>query len=89
VGEEVFFRGALMPWIGLVPQAILFGLLHIGPSKRFLPWTAWALLMGLVFGGLVELTGDLGGAIACHFTINFMNLHFIRSRIFAPDRSLP
>jgi hypothetical protein len=89
VGEEVFFRGALMPWIGFWAQAVLFGLLHIGPSKRFLPWTAWALLMGLVFGGLVKLTGDLGGAIACHFTINFMNLHFIRSRIFAPDRGLP
>ncbi len=77
VGEEIFFRGALMPWLGLVPQAILFGLLHIGPSRRFLPWTAWALVMGVVFGGLVHLTGDLGGAIAAHFTINFMNLHFI------------
>jgi membrane protease YdiL (CAAX protease family) len=89
IGEEVFFRGALMPWIGFVPQSILFGLLHIGPSKKFLPWTAWALVMGMVFGVLVKLTGDLGGAIACHFTINFMNLHFIRSRIFAPDRGLP
>ncbi len=77
VGEEVFFRGALMPWIGVVPQALLFGLLHVGPSRRFLPWTAWALLMGLVFGGLVAITGDLGGAIAAHFTINFMNLHYI------------
>jgi uncharacterized protein len=77
VGEEVFFRGALLPWIGLVPQAVLFGLLHVGPSRRFVPWTAWALGMGLVFGGLVELTGDLGGAIAAHFTINFINLHYI------------
>jgi membrane protease YdiL (CAAX protease family) len=77
VGEEVFFRGALLPWIGLVPQAVLFGLLHVGPSRRFVPWTAWALGMGLVFGVLVQITGDLGGAIACHFTINFVNLHFI------------
>jgi len=77
VGEEVFFRGALQPWIGLVPQAVLFGLLHIGPGRRFLAWTGWALVMGLAFGGLVELTGDLGGAIVAHFTINFMNLHYI------------
>ena len=83
VGEEVFFRGALQPWIGLVAQAVLFGLLHIGPSRRFLPWTAWALAMGLAFGGLVHLTGDLGGAIAAHFTINFLNLHFI-TRVPAP-----
>lgn len=84
VGEEVFFRGALMPWIGLVAQAVLFGLLHVGPSKRFVPWTAWALGMGLVFGGLVELTGDLGAAIACHFTINFLNLHYIARGPLAP-----
>lgn len=89
VGEEVFFRGALMPWIGLVPQAILFGLLHVGPSKRFVPWTAWALVMGLVFGGLVELTGDLGGAIAAHFTINFINLHFIARGKLAPSAGVP
>lgn len=77
VGEEVLFRGALQPWIGLAPQALLFGLLHIGPTRRFLPWTLWALGMGFAFGGLVTLTGDLGGAIVAHFTINFMNLHFI------------
>ena len=83
VGEEVFFRGALMPWLGLAPQALLFGLLHIGPGRRFLPWTAWALVMGVVFGLLVEATGDLGGAIAAHFTINFLNLHYI-VRVPAP-----
>lgn len=77
VGEEVFFRGALQPWLGMAPQAILFGLLHIGPTRRFLPWTLWALGMGFAFGALVTLTGDLGGAIAAHFTINFVNLHFI------------
>lgn len=83
IGEEVFFRGALQPWLGLVPQAVLFGLLHIGPSRRFLPWTFWALGMGLVFGGMVTLTGDLGSAIAAHFTINFLNLHFI-ARVATP-----
>src|SRR5436190_1356073 len=42
VGEEVLFRGALQPWIGIVPQAALFALLHVGPGRRFLPWTVWA-----------------------------------------------
>ncbi len=77
IGEEVLFRGALQPWIGLWPQAALFALLHVGPGRRFLPWTLWALVMGLVFGALVQLTGDLGGAIVAHFTINFLNLHYI------------
>jgi len=80
VGEELLFRGALQPWIGVVAQAALFGLLHVGPNRRHLVWTVWALAMGLALGGLVELTGDLGGALVAHFTINFLNLHFIVGR---------
>jgi hypothetical protein len=26
---------------------------------------------------MVELTGDLGGPIACHFVINYLNLRYI------------
>lgn len=77
IGEEVLFRGALQPWIGAVPQAVLFALLHVGPGRRFLVWTAWAFVMGLAFAALVSITGDLGGAIVAHFTINFLNLHYI------------
>jgi membrane protease YdiL (CAAX protease family) len=83
IGEEVLFRGALLPWIGLGPQAALFALLHIGPGRRFLPWTLWAFVMALVFGAMVQLTGDLGGAIVAHFTINFLNLHYI-ARVALP-----
>lgn len=77
IGEELLFRGALQPWLGVVPQAILFGLLHVGPRRRHLVWTAWAFAMGLAFGALVALTGDLGGAVVAHFAINFLNLHYI------------
>jgi membrane protease YdiL (CAAX protease family) len=77
VGEEFLFRGALQPWIGLLPQAALFALLHVGPGKRFVPWTASALGMGLAFGALSDVSGNLGGAIAAHFTINFLNLRYI------------
>lgn len=77
LGEELLFRGALLPWLGLWPQAIIFALLHLGPGLRFLPWTASALVMGLVFGFLYLALGDLGAAITAHFTINFLNLHYI------------
>lgn len=82
IGEELLFRGALQAWLGVVPQAVLFGLLHVGPRRRHLVWTAWAFALGLAFGGLVEATGDLGGVIVAHFAINFLNLHFI---VRAPD----
>ncbi len=85
IGEELLFRGALLPWLGLWPQAILFGALHIGPRRRHLVWTAWAVGMGLGFGVLTQATGDLGGAIVAHFTINFVNLRVIvRSEVGAP-----
>lgn len=77
IGEEFLFRGALQPWIGMLPQAVLFALLHVGPGKRFIPWTISALAMGLAFGWLAQATGNLGGSIAAHFTINFLNLRFI------------
>ena len=83
IGEELLFRGALQPMIGIWPQAVVFALLHIGPGARFLPWTLSAFAVGLVFGWLFHATGDLGGPIVAHFAINFMNLHFI-ARFDAP-----
>lgn len=77
VGEELLFRGALQPMVGVWLQAVIFAMLHVGPGIRFLPWTISALVIGLLFGWMVELTGDLGAPIACHFVINFMNLRYI------------
>lgn len=77
VGEELLFRGALLPWLGIWPQALLFALLHIGPRRGFLPWTLSAFALGVAFGYMFQWTGDLGGPIVAHFTINYLNLHFI------------
>lgn len=77
IGEELLFRGALLPWLGVWIQAAIFALLHIGPGRRFLPWTASALVLGLAFGWLAQWTGNLGGPIAAHFAINYLNLKFI------------
>jgi membrane protease YdiL (CAAX protease family) len=84
LGEELLFRGALLPWLGLWPQAALFALLHVGPGRRFLPWTVAALALALGFGVLAEQTGSLAGPILAHATINLMNLRYI---VRAPARS--
>jgi len=82
IGEEVLFRGALLPMLGMLWSSVIFALLHIGPGWRFLPWTASALVMGFVFAGMARLTGDLGGVVVAHFTINFMNLgHIVRNEL--------
>lgn len=77
VGEELLFRGALLPWMGVWVQGAIFACLHIGPGRRFVPWTVSALVLGLAFGFLAKWTGNLGGPIAAHFVINFLNLKFI------------
>jgi uncharacterized protein len=66
VGEEAFFRGALQQEFGLVIASVLFGLAHIGPDRRYLVWTAWAVLAGFVFGLLYEISGGLLAPILAH-----------------------
>ena len=80
IGEELLFRGALLPWLGVWWQGVVFALLHVGPGRRFLPWTASALVLGVAFGAMARWTGNLGGPIVAHFTINFVNLRYIVGR---------
>jgi len=77
VAEELLFRGALLPWLGVAWQALLFGLLHIGPDRRFIIWTAMATAIGLLFGAVTLWVGDIGAAVTAHFIVNYLNLRFI------------
>jgi len=77
VGEEMFFRGALLPSIGLLGSSAVFALLHIGPKARYLPWTVSSLGAGLLFGAIFLWTGDLTGPVVAHFLVNFLNLRHV------------
>ena len=84
IGEELLFRGLLLPKIGLVASSLIFGLVHgfspgspgqmMDTMRRFLPLVIAATVMGFAFGWLVEYTGDVLAAVVAHFTINFLNL---------------
>jgi membrane protease YdiL (CAAX protease family) len=80
VGEELFFRGFLQPWIGLWWSSLLFGLLHLAPDRRLWMWPLLAAGMGLAFGGLFAYTGDLLAPVLAHFTINYFNLSALAQR---------
>jgi hypothetical protein len=77
VGEEVAFRGALQSWLGLLPAAALFALLHVGPGPRFRWWTLFAAAGGLALGALVDATGVLAPAIVAHLVVNLVQLRRI------------
>ena len=77
IGEELFFRAGMQPSLGWVLSSLIFGGVHVGPDRRYLPWTVWAVVMGFMLGGIYQLTGSLLGPILAHVTINAVNLAFI------------
>jgi len=81
--EELFFRGAVQGTFGWVLATILFALLHTGPGRAFRLWTVFALLAGLLFGGLMEWRGNLLGPVIAHFLVNAVNLW----RLASPEDS--
>lgn len=74
VGEEMFFRGVLQVEIGLVAASIIFGAIHIGPDRRYLVWTAWAVMAGFLFGFMYEATGGLLAPMSAHILHNAVTL---------------
>ncbi len=78
VGEELFFRGMLVPLVGAWLSAAAFGLLHQVRGRARWAWAAWAAIMGMVFAAIFQLTGHLEGAIVAHVAINTANLRFLR-----------
>lgn len=95
VGEELLFRGAMLPalagWINFPAAALLtatlFGLLHIPSSRALRPWTASAFVMGLLFALLYRLTGEVLAPLVAHAVINLENLELLLRP--APSRAAP
>ena len=70
--EEIFFRGAIQPLLGLLPTSLLFGLMHLIPRRTFLPWAIYAAFAGFLFGCLLELRQNLFPSILSHVLVNFV-----------------
>jgi membrane protease YdiL (CAAX protease family) len=86
LGEELLFRGLLVPVLGVVLSALVFGALHQVRGEARWGWMAWATLMGLIFGVVFAATGSLAGPIVAHAMINAANLRFLRDNDPAPPR---
>jgi len=79
-GEELLFRAALIPALGVFGAALVFGLLHQMPGPARLAWALTATCMGLCFGLLYVAVGSIWGPILAHAIINSMNLRMLRKR---------
>lgn len=77
VSEELFFRGALLPLLGVWGQAAVFALLHPAPRAAW-SYTAYTFVAGLVFGYVTLWTGSLWAAILAHFAVNLYGFLTVR-----------
>ena len=72
--EELLFRGALWPQLGLVGSTILFGILHTVPVRALALYPLFAAGCGLLLGLLREQSGSILPAVVAHVTVNAINL---------------
>jgi uncharacterized protein len=77
LSEELLFRAALQPAVGLVASSVLFGVLHVSPRGTYVAWALWATLMGFLFGALYAASGTLLAPILAHALINYENMQYI------------
>jgi membrane protease YdiL (CAAX protease family) len=84
VGEELLFRGLLVPLVGVWASSLGFGLLHQvrGPARWV--WAGWAFAMGILFALVFTITGSIAGAVLAHVAINAANLRYVRDVDPAP-----
>jgi len=83
VGEELFFRGAIQPWLGIWPTAFLFIALHgyLNPKDRplFIYGTV-LLIISAGFGYLLLNTG-IYASITAHFWIDIVLMIYLKRSI--------
>lgn len=85
--EEVFFRGVLQTQFGLIPASIIFGLVHCS-GWQYIIYVIWAMLAGLLFGVLLQVSGGLWLPITMHVVNNLVSITMIRYQIgYTPDSS--
>jgi len=82
VGEELFFRGVLLPYTGVIISSILFSLAHfLVETKKYLFLASVYAGIGILFGILLELTNTLWVPIIFHILYDFLAILFFRSTL--------
>ncbi len=81
-GEEIFFRGAIQPWLGIWITSVLFVALHgyLSPWNR--PLLVYGLYMVLIILGIGYMAETLGliAAISAHTAVDIVLLNSLTTR---------
>ena len=78
--EELLFRGALWPHLGLVGSSLLFGLVHVLPRRSLWVYPLYATACGFLLGLLRAGTENVVPAMLCHALVNALNLAWVGAR---------
>ncbi len=74
--EELLFRGAVQPSLGLLAASVIFGALHAVTR----PYFVYATLAGLLLGGLYLWSGSLWLPIGAHFAVDVVTFTLLLQR---------
>lgn len=74
--EELLFRGALQPAVGLIVASAIFGALHGLTRLYFVYATTAGLLLGLLF----QVSGTLWPSVGMHFAVDFVMFFLLLQR---------
>lgn len=74
IAEEILFRGAIQPALGLSLTSLLFGLMHLGPTRSIGSWSLWAAIAGLLMGWTFEETQSIWPPLITHLLVNSFSM---------------
>jgi len=77
LAEELCFRGALWPQLGLVGTSVFFALCHVVPVRALAGYPIFAFFAGLLLGHLRLRTGSVWPPVLAHTTINALNIAWL------------
>lgn len=78
VAEELLFRGALQPWIGVPAAAALFAMAHRLRGGGGLLWSGAAFAFALAASGFAALDRSLLAAMIFHALVNLSVAHIAK-----------
>ena len=79
INEELFFRALLVPRVGIVVSALLFGAAHLGYNSTFQIDAIFALIFGLLGGYILKKTHSLYPLLAAHMLFDLMSIMLYKS----------